>query len=177
MSVDSISPYLRQQHNQRRRIPGPRREDWDIPVPQQLETGARLKRFWYRTSGKSSAFMRYSTDVDGVSDTPEWKAEPSVSFTVPEFIYIPEPITFSTPTWKAIVQEVCEKHKISYADLASARRDRPVVVARREACWRMRKETSMSLPQIGRRLGGKDHTTVLNAIRKYEEMLKAEPEK
>jgi hypothetical protein len=70
--------------------------------------------------------------------------------------------------WLDIVHEVCAKHCITKAELMSVRRARNIVAARHEAMWRMSKETTMSLPAIGRRMGDRDHTTVLHGIRKYQ---------
>jgi hypothetical protein len=72
---------------------------------------------------------------------------------------------------KLIAQEVCAKHGVSFNDIMSPRRNREVVTARQEAFWRCRKETTLTLPQIGRFLGGKDHTTVLWGIKMYEKRL------
>ncbi len=48
-------------------------------------------------------------------------------------------------------------------------RSKHIVAARQEAMYRVRKErTDMSLPMIGRVFGGKDHTTILHAVRKIE---------
>jgi hypothetical protein len=73
--------------------------------------------------------------------------------------------------WKSILAEVCEKHGIDWLDLASDRRSTPIVRARHEAMYRMRHETTMSLPAIGRKMGGRDHTTVLHGVRKHAERL------
>lgn len=73
--------------------------------------------------------------------------------------------------WKEIVAEVCAKHKVSLLDLQSIRRSKGLPEARHEAMYRMRHETSMSLPEIGRRLGGRDHTTVIFGIRRHEERM------
>lgn len=70
--------------------------------------------------------------------------------------------------WQDIINEVCAKHQVTKLELMSLRRAVPIVLARHEAMWRMSNETSMSLPAIGRRMGGRDHTTVLYAIRAHE---------
>lgn len=75
---------------------------------------------------------------------------------------------FDPNHWLDIVHEVCAKHCITKAELMSVRRARNIVAARHEAMWRMSKETTMSLPAIGRRMGDRDHTTVLHGIRKYQ---------
>jgi hypothetical protein len=74
-------------------------------------------------------------------------------------------------TAKEIGREVAEKHRIPFSVLLSERRTKPVVMARHEAFWRCHRETSLSLPQIGRFLGGKDHTTVLWGIRQHEKRM------
>lgn len=71
------------------------------------------------------------------------------------------------PSWKKIVREVSRKHGVSIIDILSTRRCREYVEARYEAMYRMRHETTMSYPQIGRRLGGRDHTTVLHGVREH----------
>lgn len=69
---------------------------------------------------------------------------------------------------EAIIREVCLARKVRRNELFSARRRPHIVAARHEACWRLKNETSMSLPQIGRLLG-RDHTTVLHGVRKHAE--------
>ena len=63
---------------------------------------------------------------------------------------------------------------VSLIDLGSARRDRHTVDARHVAMWLARKLTAMSLPQIGRHIGKRDHTTVLHAVRRIDRMLETE---
>jgi hypothetical protein len=76
--------------------------------------------------------------------------------------------------WKQIVTEVCEKHKIGRVEVMSRTRRYAVVNARHEVMWRMRAETTMSLPEIGKRLGGFDHTTVLHGVRRHAALLRGE---
>lgn len=73
-------------------------------------------------------------------------------------------------TVTAIKQEVAAKYNVSPADMDSIWRNRQVVQARHEFFWRARRETVASLPDIGRRCGGKDHTTVLNGVKIYESL-------
>ena len=79
-----------------------------------------------------------------------------------------EPIPATVPVWRRVLIEVARKHGLAVADLTGPRRARKIVAARQEAYYRMRTETMLSLLQIGQRLGGKDHTTVLYGIRRYE---------
>ncbi len=71
------------------------------------------------------------------------------------------------PTLKQIVIEVAEKHGITPEHIMG-RSHRPyIVLARHEVMYRARRETQLSLPDIGRRLGGRDHTTVIHGIRQH----------
>ena len=72
---------------------------------------------------------------------------------------------------KVIVREVCEKHGVSWLDITSDRRSAPIVRARNEAFYRLRYETPMSFPEIGRLMGGKDHSTVIHGVRRHEATL------
>jgi hypothetical protein len=61
------------------------------------------------------------------------------------------------------------KHGVTANLIRSNRRTRGAVMqARFEACWRAREETGLSLPLIGKLLGGRDHTTILHSVRMYE---------
>jgi hypothetical protein len=71
-------------------------------------------------------------------------------------------------TWKDIVNEVCDKHGVSFEELISARRHMKIVYARQEAFWRFKNETTMSLPQMAKRLNRCDHSMSLHSIRRYE---------
>lgn len=77
------------------------------------------------------------------------------------------------PAWKRIIGEVAAKHRISPIELCSNRRLKALAFARYEAMYRMRTETRMTTPEIGRRLGGRDHTTVLHGLSRYEAAMKA----
>ncbi|MGE0231246.1 MAG: helix-turn-helix domain-containing protein [Flavobacteriaceae bacterium] len=70
-----------------------------------------------------------------------------------------------------IRDEICAAHGIEPGDLTGHRRARGLTIARQECMWRMRKETEASLPQIGRALGGRDHTTVLYGLKCHAERI------
>lgn len=71
--------------------------------------------------------------------------------------------------WKDIAREVATKHNVSVGEIKGNRRSTYLVEARHELFYRLAHETTMSLPEIGRRVGGKDHTTVLHGIRRHAE--------
>jgi chromosomal replication initiator protein len=70
------------------------------------------------------------------------------------------------------IQRVVSKHfNVSKQDLLSSRRTRSIVWPRQIAMYLAKSLTLRSLPEIGRRFGGRDHTTVLHAVRKVEEQI------
>lgn len=77
-------------------------------------------------------------------------------------------------TTREVKYHVCEKLGFRIEELDSARRFHPLVCARQIACWAVSKFTTFSLLQIGRQFGGRDHTTVLHAVRLVDEMLQSE---
>lgn len=67
-----------------------------------------------------------------------------------------------------IQKVVAEHYSLKQADLISERRARAVARPRQVAMWLAKQITTRSLPDIGRRFGGRDHTTVLHAVRRIE---------
>ena len=63
---------------------------------------------------------------------------------------------------------VANHYNVTRADLLSSRRTASVVRPRQIAMFLSKVLTPRSLPEIGRRFGGRDHTTVLHAVRKIE---------
>jgi len=66
---------------------------------------------------------------------------------------------------------VARQYNVSRADLLSSRRTANVVRPRQVAMYLAKVLTLRSLPEIGRRFGGRDHTTVLHAVRKIENLV------
>ena len=73
-------------------------------------------------------------------------------------------------TIEEIIRKVAEHYNLRMADLISARRARVVARPRQIAMFLSKSLTSKSLPEIGRKFGGRDHTTVIHAIKKIEEL-------
>ncbi len=67
-----------------------------------------------------------------------------------------------------IQKAVAEHYGLKQADMISERRARVVARPRQAAMWIAKQITTRSLPDIGRRFGGRDHTTVLHAVRRIE---------
>jgi len=77
-------------------------------------------------------------------------------------------------TIEAIQKQVADHFQIRLSDMSSARRARTVARPRQIAMYLAKQLTSRSLPEIGRAFGGRDHTTVIHAVRKVEELMKAD---
>lgn len=77
------------------------------------------------------------------------------------------------PKWKTIVYEVAKAHLVSFSDIVGHARSYPIVAARQEAYYRLRTELGLSFPEIGRRMGGKDHTGVMHGFNKHKGQLDA----
>ncbi len=72
---------------------------------------------------------------------------------------------------KRIVAEVCLKHNQFLLDIESDRRTKKAVAARQELMYRLRTETTWSLPRIGRFIGNRDHTTIIHGFQKFKKQL------
>src|SRR6266851_2741466 len=69
-----------------------------------------------------------------------------------------------------IQQRVAAHYNIKLAEMSSPRRARSVARPRQVAMYLAKQLTTLSLPQIGKRFGNRDHTTVMHAVRKIEEL-------
>jgi chromosomal replication initiator protein len=74
-----------------------------------------------------------------------------------------------------IQKRVAEHFNIRVNDMHSARRARAVARPRQVAMYLAKQLTSRSLPEIGRKFGGRDHTTVMHAVKKVDELRHGDP--
>ena len=84
-------------------------------------------------------------------------------------------VTERKVTVDLIQKTVAEHFALTQADLISERRARAVARPRQVAMWLAKQITTRSLPDIGRRFGGRDHTTVLHAVRRIEQLKAEDP--
>lgn len=77
-------------------------------------------------------------------------------------------------TIEEIQKKVAEHFNIRVADMHSARRARSVARPRQIAMYLSKQLTSRSLPEIGRKFGGRDHTTVMHAVKKVGELTQSD---
>ena len=82
-----------------------------------------------------------------------------------------EPPPVSSPlSVRTIQRAVCQHYGVTFVDLMSNRRTRALALPRQVAVWLCRKLTTRSLPAIGQQFGGRDHTTMLHAARRIDEL-------
>jgi chromosomal replication initiator protein len=74
-------------------------------------------------------------------------------------------------TLDQIIKTTCEYYNIRQADITGSSRARAVARPRQMAMYLSKTLTSRSYPEIARKLGGRDHTTVLYGVRKIEELM------
>lgn len=74
-----------------------------------------------------------------------------------------------------IQRKVAEHYNIRLADMVGPKRSRNVARPRQIAMYLSKTLTKRSLPEIGRRFGGRDHTTIMHGIRKVEELADQDP--
>lgn len=85
-----------------------------------------------------------------------------------------EPVS-KTATIERIRAEVCVRFHVTKRDLDSDRRDVKVVLPRQVAMYLAKQFTTKSLPAIGKFFARRDHTTVLNAVRRIESLMVTSP--
>lgn len=76
------------------------------------------------------------------------------------------------PAVMTVLELVSDHTGVSEASIMEKDRRRHIARARHIAMWLIRETTGLSMPVIGRRLGGLDHTTVLNGVCKVEQLMR-----
>lgn len=79
------------------------------------------------------------------------------------------------PTLRAITSRVSRYFQLKISDLKSPTRRQGVLRARGIAMYLARQLTDKSLQEVGQHFGGRDHTTVINALKKTESLLQSDP--
>ena len=74
-----------------------------------------------------------------------------------------------------VIETVAAEHSLSPVVVLSSVRTREAVAARQKGLYLAYRLSGKSLPEIGRRFGGRDHTTVLHAVRKLAAMAETDP--
>jgi len=73
------------------------------------------------------------------------------------------------PLRDQILETVASYHKMPISELCTKKQHRPIVKVRQQVMYFLRKETDLSLREIGETFGGKHHTTTMHAIKMVED--------
>ncbi len=73
-------------------------------------------------------------------------------------------------TMDQIMRKTCDYYNVRMSDLLSPKRSRNIARPRQMAMWLSKTLTQRSYPEIGKRFGNRDHTTVIHAVRKIDEL-------
>jgi chromosomal replication initiator protein len=79
-------------------------------------------------------------------------------------------------SWEDIQRLVCHHFKLRATDLVGKDRHKSIAFARHVAMYLCRQRLKCSFPELGRQFGNRDHTTVMSAVRKVEELRSSDPE-
>ena len=79
------------------------------------------------------------------------------------------------PTPEAIIDYICKFYNIDEQIIRGQQRQRDAVNGRQIAMYLIRRMTNLSLVDIGKEFGGRDHTTVLHSLEKVEQRMKKDP--
>ncbi len=71
-----------------------------------------------------------------------------------------------------IITAVCKYYSVTKEEIISGRRKKELVLPRQIAIYLIREQTTKSLPEIGKIMGGKDHTTIMHSEKKIADLLK-----
>jgi hypothetical protein len=89
-----------------------------------------------------------------------------------KYTVLPKPVVWIDD----INREVAYYYQLKVAELLSKRRTRDITRPRQAAMWLAKKLTRRSLPEIGRKISGKDHTTVIHALKAIDKLIAQDDE-
>ncbi len=104
-----------------------------------------------------------------------WGQAPSLALAKDAMEAVIKENTSTTVTPASIIDHVARYFNISVDQLLSNKKTNEIVFPRQMAMYIIRETTNLSLPEIGKEIGGKNHTTVLYSIRKLEETMRSDP--
>jgi len=91
---------------------------------------------------------------------------------VRDYLIIRAPTTTRTRLTVAEIQRaVCDHYGLPLGEMVSRRQSTSVVRPRQVAMWLAKMLTPMSLPEIGRRFGGRDHSTVIHGVARVKQLI------
>jgi chromosomal replication initiator protein len=77
-------------------------------------------------------------------------------------------------TIEIIQKKVCEYFGVKFSDLISNKRQKEIANSRQTAMYLSKQLTTKSLPDIGKSFGGKNHATVIHAVKKVKTLIETD---
>lgn len=150
-------------------------------TPTQLESHERSKRFRASIAKRAAEISPEAQLRALMMAPPPPKPKPPVELLPVQNAAIADAAAFAfLASWKHeiahIIEVVARDFNVSLADILSLRRDQRSVKPRHIAMYLSKEMTTRSLPDIGRRFGGKDHTTILHAVKKIGRLIEQDAE-
>lgn len=105
-----------------------------------------------------------------------WGHTPTIALAKDAMEAVIKENTNATITPEAVIDEVSRYYDVPVDKIKGDKRTSDIVLPRQIAMYIIREKTNLSLPEIGKELGGKNHTTVLHSIKKIEESIKQDPQ-
>lgn len=151
-------------------------------TPTQLESHERSERF-RQAIAKRAAEISPEAQLRALMQVPPPKPKPPKPV---ELLPVPNAAIADAAefaflaSWKHeirhIIEVVARDFNVTMADMLSSRRDQKSVLPRHVAMYLCKEVTLRTLPDIGRRFGGKDHTTILHAVKKIGRLITQDAE-
>jgi hypothetical protein len=144
---------------------------------------ARLARFKTAAVGekaKAAAAVIEKPPVETIEPRTSWvERQKVIPLPRPRWFGIVEEIDPAPPEPRPLLVEdiqrvACKYFSVQRNDMLSPRRDVRVAYPRHIVMYLAKTLTMKSLPEIGRRLGGRDHTTILHGVRKIERLVRTD---
>lgn len=92
----------------------------------------------------------------------------------PNWFMVLEPRASDYPSIRDIQRTVCEHYGVTLADMLSARRTANIAFPRQVAVYLCKELTPHSYPHLGRRFGGRDHSTGVHSVQKIKRMIESD---
>lgn len=150
------------------------------------EHRSRMKKLWSRAA-PTEVYEQPQPQVETAAPEPQPEVAPIDAWVERQKSLFPplpaKPLWFSieaelgakpTPSIAAIQRTVSRCFDVSVDDMVSARRMDRITLPRHVAFYLIRKMTLRSLPEIGRKFGGRDHSSILHGVRRIERLISSD---
>jgi hypothetical protein len=152
-----------------------------VPTPSQTKYAQRHRDFHASISARASSITPqvnapYVPRYHAINPVPYWRQMWFYGLVCFGETYVPGPTRTKRVDIRKIQEIVAKHYDVKLSDILSNRRTADVIMPRHVAMYLAKELTGKSLPELGKRFAGRDHTTILSAIQKITRMIKIYPE-